>query len=109
MLNESQEMTLTSTSPDGATQSEAKHYILRDDGLPPELSGMCVRDRDLVCRNVPTGVKRPGNYVFKLTAIVKQEKGTIEIAKTAEPVKITSQELQILSFQVNGQDARRQT
>ncbi len=101
------EIILTSTAPDGSTQSEAKRYILPDrDGLPVELSGICVRNRDLVCRNVQTDVKRPGNYVFKLTAIVKQEKGTTEITRTTEPVKITPKELQILSFQVNGQDAR---
>jgi len=54
---------------------------------------------------VPTDAKQPGDYIFKLVAVVKQEQGTTEITRSTEPIKIKPKPLKILSFKINGQEA----
>lgn len=109
MMNVSriEELRLISLAPDGSTQGEAKRYPIRD-GLPPSLSRFCQLPtdlRELTCQNVPTDARRPGDYIYKLTAIVRGEQGTSELTKNTDPIKIQPKELRILSFKVNGKEA----
>jgi len=99
-----EELRLISLAPDGSTQGEAKQYSLSQ-GLPLELQRFCVLRGELTCRNVPTDARRPGNYVYKLTAIAQKDQGTSEVTKNTEPIKIQPKEIRILSFKVNGREA----
>ena len=94
-----EEIRIVALSPDGSIQGEPKVYSIA------ELSKLCALRTDLVCTNLPTTVKKPGDYVFKLTAIVKQERGKTELTRSTEPVKIQPRPLEIKKFTVNGSTA----
>jgi len=54
---------------------------------------------------LPTTVRKPGDYIFKLTAIIKQERGNTELTRSTEPIKIQPSPLEIKTFTVNGKTA----
>lgn len=75
--------------------------------LPTALRPFCKLGQTLICRNVPTGLTTPGEYRFELQTIAGDEPTGQPDAKPklSETVKIQSQAPQILSLQLNGQEA----
>lgn len=104
-----QALKLESLSPDGSVQGEATSYFIRNGILPTTLEDFCNFDEKstLTCQNVPTNARKPGDYIFKLTVVVRQEQEIKEVTKNTEPVKIQARALRIASFKVNGQEARQ--
>lgn len=96
-----EEIRLVALSPDGSIQGEPKTYSIA------ELNNLCPLSTrsELICTNLPTTVRKPGDYVFKLTAIVKQERGKTELTRSTEPIKIQPSPLEIKLFTVNGKTA----
>ncbi|WP_446870793.1 hypothetical protein, partial [Phormidesmis sp. 146-12] len=96
-----EEVRLVALSPDGSIQGEPKTYS------NAELSNLCPlsTESELDCQNLPTTIRKPGDYVFKLTAIVKQEQGKTELIRNTEPIKIQPRPLEIRKFTVNGETA----
>lgn len=95
-----EEIRLVALSPDGSIQGEPKIYSIT------ELNNLCLLKTDeLICTNLPTTVRKPGDYIFKLTAIIKQERGNTELTRSTEPIKIQPSPLEIKTFTVNGKTA----
>lgn len=110
-----QELKLVSVSLDGSAQGNEQRYVISNNTLPPQLQPFCEFKSDttekeenptLICQNVPTNVRKPGNYIFKLVAIYRQDTGTAEISRSTDAIKITPKPLNIALFEVNGQDAK---
>ncbi|HIK06901.1 MAG TPA: hypothetical protein IGS40_19785 [Trichormus sp. M33_DOE_039] len=96
---------------DGTIGSPAKVYSINNQRLPRELRNYCrLTTKNLLCQNVPTDARQPGNYSFKLIAIPTIEKEIPEISKATAKVKILpipptpATPVNILAFTVNGQD-----
>ncbi|MBE9078769.1 hypothetical protein IQ241_15940, partial [Romeria aff. gracilis LEGE 07310] len=91
-----------------ATGAEAAPPILFDveAGLPQELTEFCRLEARLVCRNVPTGLRRAGTYTFDLIAIPRGEQPEEPILATSEPVVIQPRSPRLLSFTLNGEPAQ---
>lgn len=119
--NRIEELQLVTLSPDGKAQGELKRYSMLNGAVPPELQAFCTPGAELICTNVPTDVQKAGDYIFKLILRVRQE-GSIEesvtkdsagkdssteIVKQTEPIKVVAKPVRILSFQVNGQNAKQ--
>ena len=107
-----QEIQMISTSAGGTSQSEMKRYRLSNGRLPADLQTTCNLvpngfNQNLVCRNVPTQINRPGEYVFKLLVTYREAQATAEISRNTEAVKITPKPLQIVSFQINSQEVKQ--
>lgn len=87
-----QYLRITGESPSGATPPQTLTFDLTQ-GLPPELADTCNWSRQLVCRNVRTDARQPGQYVFTLTAIpegrdvasLSQQSNRIAIAPLPDP------------------------
>ena len=98
-----EEIRIVALSLDGAIQGEPKSYSIED------LKALCPSppstESELDCKNLPTTIRKPGDYVFRLTAIVKQEQGKTELTRSTEPVKIQPRPLEIKKFTVNGKPA----
>jgi hypothetical protein len=100
-----EELRVVSLSADGSAEGETKTYRVVN-GAIPELVNLCPPTAGkLICQNVPTGIRKPGNYVFKLIAVVKQDQGKTELVRNTEPVKIQPLPLEIKAFTVNGQSS----
>ena len=74
--------------------------------LPEELLDFCVLDKQLVCKNVPTGIQRSGTYAFDLTAIPSEGAIAQSVTVTSEQVRIQSRSPKLLSFTLNGEPAQ---
>ncbi|MEO1590744.1 MAG: hypothetical protein AAFU71_05565 [Cyanobacteria bacterium J06632_22] len=58
-------------------------------GLPPALEERCRQQRRrLTCRNIRTDARRPGDYIFTLTAIPKRGRNAVTLRETTLPVAI---------------------
>jgi hypothetical protein len=68
-------------SPDGKVISEPVIYDFSE-GIPSALAEFCIQKRALVCRNVPTDAKQPGDYIFELTIFPKDPQKEAIILKT---------------------------
>jgi hypothetical protein len=73
--------------------------------LPKLLSAFCEMGQTLICRNVPTGLTAVGEYRFELQAISAEPSIAEVKPRVSEIVKIQPKTPQILSFQINGQEA----
>jgi hypothetical protein len=67
----------------------------------------CVGKTNLMCRKVPTKVRKAGNYVFELFAVPKEVNNKVAIAQKTENIRINPYQVsvKILEFAVNGQEA----
>jgi hypothetical protein len=101
-----EELQLVTLSPDGKAEGELKRYSLLNGTLPIELQAFCQLSTSLVCANFPTDVQKAGDYVFKLILQVRQTEGFTELTKQTEPVKVIAKPIRIVSFQINGQNAK---
>lgn len=101
-----QELKLIGRALDDTVIAPLKTYNLLK-GIPSELSLYCTGQTDLICRKVPTNVRKAGNYIFELFAVPKQTNNEITISQKTEKIRINPDQvpLKILEFAVNGQDA----
>ena len=74
--------------------------------IPKELSNFCTLDTQLVCQNVPTGLRQAGIYTFDLIAIPKGEHPEEPILATSEPTYIQPRPPRLLMFTLNGEPAQ---
>lgn len=111
-VNRVEEIKVMSASPDGTAQTEMKRYRLVNNTIPPDLRNFCTPipdspNNNLVCRNVPTNVRQPGDYIFKLVVTYREEQNTAEVTANTEAVKIIPRPLNIVSFKVNDQEVKQ--
>lgn len=95
---------LVGRAPDGLVLSPVRTYDFSE-GVPVELKAYCKLQEELVCKNVRTGIKKPADYVFAMTAIPQGEAPLKIEPKLSEPVKILPRPPQILEFKINGKPA----
>lgn len=75
-------------------------------GLPKELTDFCTLTTQLVCQNVPTGLRQAGIYTFDLIAVPKGEQPEEPILLTSEPTHIQPRPPRLLTFTLNGEPAQ---
>ena len=100
------ELKLIGRTPDGTVASNLKPYNFSK-GIPEELQKNCQLQQELICKNVPTQIRKPGDYIFELTAIPKKGEAEKPIAVKTDTIKIlpTIVPIKLVSFKVNGQNA----
>lgn len=87
--NNVKELRIVGLAPDGSINSELKRYEIKNNILPPELRIYCEpkenlsEKKNLVCRNVPTDARKPGDYIFKLMVISPGQQEPTESKQTA--------------------------
>ncbi|MGI0496640.1 COG1470 family protein [Limnospira platensis] len=69
-------------SPDGSISSAAVTYDFSR-GIPDELASVCTLRQLLRCYNVRTDARRPGEYIFELRLLPKNDIDQIQVAKTS--------------------------
>ena len=74
--------------------------------IPEELNARCAVAAQLICRNVATGIGDVGEYTFELRPLVLSEPGLELEAKATDIIKVIPRPIQLVSFQINGQDAQ---
>ncbi|MBE9129668.1 MULTISPECIES: transcriptional regulator [unclassified Coleofasciculus] len=84
-----QRLKLQGLSPDGVVTSNPIAYDFSR-GIPEELKEFCIREVVLICQNVPTDARQPGDYVFELTLIPRGKKGVASETLKTSTVKITA-------------------
>src|SRR5919199_277208 len=100
------ELKLIGRAPDGSVNSELKRYDFSQ-GIPKELKDFCNLQEELICKNVRTEARKPGDYIFELTAVPKKEPGETPIFAKTDTIKIQPNlvPLKIVYLKVNGEDA----
>ncbi len=100
------ELKLIGRASDGSVNSALKRYDFSQ-GIPQDLKPFCQIPQDLVCKNVPTGTRQPGEYIFELTAVPKKEQIDKPISSKTDTIKILANivPLKIVAFKVNNQEA----
>ncbi|AKG24415.1 hypothetical protein IJ00_03380 [Calothrix sp. 336/3] len=83
---------------------EAKPLVTYDlsQGIPPSLKKFCRQGEPLVCIDIQTGIRKPGDYIFELRAVPKGEVSNQVNIKKSDPVKILPRMPQIIEFTING-------
>lgn len=92
---------LIGRSPDGVVISNLKTYDFSQ-GIPEELKKSCTIQQQLVCQNVATLVKKPGDYVFELVAVPKGEPSEKPELHKTDVIKIQPKPPQIFELNLNG-------
>lgn len=105
-----QALQLVGRTSDGAIARPPQRFNFTQ-GVPQELQEFCAIGETeignaLVCQNVATGVGQAGDYVFELSPIPKDQSTKSPEPTKTDPIKIEPRPPQILSFQVNEQEAR---
>ena len=100
------ELRLIARLPDGSAISGLRPFNFTQ-GIPKELQEFCQLPQELICKNLPTGIRKPGDYVFELTAIPKKGEGEKPISAKTDTIKILPNivPIKIVAFKVNGKDA----
>ncbi len=85
-------------------------------GLPDSLAELCVLGRQLICNNVPTGIREAGTYKFELSAVALEDplsegkegdsEEILPIVATSDSTRIQSRSPRLLSFTLNGEPAQ---
>ena len=99
-----QSLQLVSRNAEGSVVSKLKTYDFNK-GIPLSLLRYCRKAEPLVCKNVRTGIKNPGDYIFELRAIPKTKVGDEIITKKTELIKILPKPVKIVNFKINGKSA----
>ncbi len=97
-----QEIHLIAKAPDGKVLSPLKKFVLNQ-GVPAELKPFCIVAEQLVCQKVPTGDRKPGQYVYEIAAIGIGE-GSIATQKS-DIIPLLPKPARILNLTLNGQPA----
>ncbi len=98
------ELQLIGSTADGSVVSKLKTYNFTK-GIPLSLRRNCQKGEPLICKNIRTGIKKPGDYIFELRAIPKAKVGKEVKAKKTELIKIIPKPVKITSFKINGKSA----
>jgi hypothetical protein len=93
---------LVGKSPEGVVLSPLRTFDFSR-GIPKELAPFCMITTQLACKNLPTGDRKPGNYIYELAAIGQGE-GNIATQKT-DVIKLLPKPARILKLTINGQSA----
>lgn len=107
-VSEVKELKLVGLALDGSIVIPLKTLPINNNKLPSLLNNLCILDVNLTCQNVPTGAKKAGDYVFKITVIPKQKVDESEITKNTATIKIKPIKPKIIYLKVNGRDVSRQ-
>lgn len=101
---------LFSLAADGSANTEPRTYEFSNGDIPGELASVCTGSTatQLICENVPTSARQPGEYTFFLRVIPVRNGSTEAIAEKAPMVSITPLAPVINRFEVNGIDVREQ-
>jgi len=86
------EIRLIGRSPDGSVTSPLRLYAFNQ-GIPENLKPFCRFDPALRCTNIPTGTRKPGDYIFELSTIPKKGEGLPSSTLKTDPIKIQPIEL----------------
>ncbi|HEY9616007.1 MAG TPA: transcriptional regulator [Microcoleaceae cyanobacterium] len=89
---------------EGVVVSPPQQYDFSQ-GLPSPLKEQCELKVQLICQNISTKVKQPGDYVFELTAISKTVTSDKPITQKTDVIKILPKPPRILEFTLNGKPA----
>lgn len=95
---------LTGRTTEGVVISPPQQYDLSE-GLPSPLKDNCDLKAQLICQNIPTKIKQPGDYIFELTAIPKVASSTKPVPQKTDVIKILPKPARILEFTLNGKPA----
>lgn len=68
--NQLQALQLTGRTPEGAVVNPSRQYDFSQ-GVPAPFKEFCVLQEQLICQNVPTNARKPGDYLFELVAVPK--------------------------------------
>ncbi|MGI0487850.1 hypothetical protein ACN4EK_20610, partial [Pantanalinema rosaneae CENA516] len=99
------ELRLVGRDVDGAVTSKAQRYDVSQ-GLPESLQLFCESaNKELVCRNVPVRVTKPGDYVFELAVVPRQGESEPADTKKTDTLKLEPKAPKITAFRINGQEA----
>ncbi|MCJ8280317.1 MAG: hypothetical protein MJK14_10510 [Rivularia sp. ALOHA_DT_140] len=74
-------------------------------GIPESLRRNCQQGESLVCKNIRTGITKPGDYIFELKAIPKAKVSKELKPKKTELIKILPKPVKITTFKINGKSA----
>jgi hypothetical protein len=99
------QLQLVGRAPDGVILSPIRNYDFSE-SIPAELKAYCKLEAELVCKNVRTGIKKPGDYVFAMTALPQGDVAQKIEPKLSELIKIIPRPPQILDFKINGKPAQ---
>ncbi|HEY9668016.1 MAG TPA: hypothetical protein V6C91_14490, partial [Coleofasciculaceae cyanobacterium] len=101
-----QELKLIGRAPDGSVTSALKRYNFTK-GIPENLQKFCIASNKIICKSVPTETRKPGEYIFELTAVPKKGQTEKPISAKTDTIKILPNivPINIVSFQVNGRNA----
>ncbi len=100
--NQLRMLQLIGRTPDGLVVTPAKNFDFSR-GIPAELKKSCVSGETLVCFNVETNIKKPGDYIFELKPISQDSNNQKQASSKTELIKILPKAAQIISFTINGQ------
>ena len=82
------ELQVIGLAPNGVPTSPLQRYRLVDNQLPQALQTQCTLTDTLVCVNVPTTARIPGEHFFRLTVIPKQGQQSTDLTQTTEKIRI---------------------
>ncbi|MGB3519243.1 MAG: hypothetical protein WBA43_22525 [Elainellaceae cyanobacterium] len=105
---ESIEISFIHIAPDGTINvRQTEPYLMGRNAIPIGLEEQCddSQRRRLVCNSVPTDAEEPGEYVFTLSLIMRDERDLDAIVQDAEAIQIFPPSPVITAFRVNGQSA----
>lgn len=92
---------LVGRTPDGLVVTPLKSFDFSQ-GIPAQLKKSCVAGEPLVCFNVETSIKKPGDYIFALKPISLDNYNQKQEPSKTELIKILPKAPQITSFKING-------
>ncbi|MEX0270976.1 hypothetical protein AB3R30_17695 [Leptolyngbyaceae cyanobacterium UHCC 1019] len=102
--NQLQSLQLTGRTPEGAIVRPARQYDFSQ-GVPASLKEFCVLQEQLICQNLPTNARLPGDYLFELVASPKNTLNVKPAARKTDLIKILPKPSRILEFKLNGKNA----
>lgn len=88
---------------DGTVTSEREWDF--QEGIPDDLKTLCDTEGDLVCEQVKVPIEKSGTTVMEMTAIPKREGDAAPHSLESEPIVIEALPPEILTLQVNGEEA----
>ena len=93
MSNPSQikELRLTAAADNGVLPNSLQRYRFQNGKLPDTLSQFCTLEQNLICRNVPTNAREPGNYTFTLRVVPSHDSAGPHPSKSIANIQIESQ------------------
>lgn len=105
--NSIQALRLIARDKDGKMVNDRQYKFQERGQIPDELKSACRLDADLICRGIATNITAVGEYRFELEVIPRVPNDSAPKAqpKATELIKIQAQTPQILSFQINNQEA----